>query len=398
MSITPAMIQYYELKEKYNDSILFFRMGDFYEMFDNDAVIAHKILWINLTSRNKNAVNPIPLAWIPYHTKDKYLPMLVNAWYKVAIAEQISDPELKWIINRKVVRIVTPATLNLEWETYSNNNNNTNYIISICESDWNYWVSFIESSSSNWKVWVLNNIDELSTWIYKISPKEVILEKTLYNNTNIKELLEKKYSLNIYFFETKLNNRENLLNHFQTKNLNWFWIENNNLAIYAANFLLEYLKQNQNSELEYLDKISLETFSNYLELDEATIKNLDLLYNIWTKSGTIWTLFWIIDKTKTSMWKRLLKESIINPLKNKLNIESRLTIIDEFLKNKILLDKTCEKLKWVSDLENILTRLALWRANPRDLLNLKRSLELIIDTMELINKEGSKKLIWLLWI
>lgn len=396
MNITPAMAQYYELKEKYTDSILFFRMGDFYEMFDNDAVIAHNILWINITSRNKNATTPTPLAWIPYHAKDKYLPLLVNAWYKVAIAEQISDPKLKWIVSRKIVRIVTPATLNLEWETYSNNN--TNFIVSICENNGEYWISFIESSSSNWKVWILNNIDELSTWIYKISPKELILEKKLYNNSKIKELLEKKYSLNIYFFENNFNSRENLLKHFWTKNLNWFWIENNNLAIFTANFLLEYLKQNQNSNLEHLNKISLETFSNYLELDEATIKNLDLIYNIWTKSGNIWTLFWLLDKTKTAMWKRLLKQSIINPLKNKWNIDSRLEIIDEFLKNKILLNKTREKLKWVSDLENILTRLALWRANPRDLLNLKRSLELVIEATELIKKEGSKKLIWLLRI
>lgn len=397
MTITPAMVQYYELKEKYIDSILFFRMWDFYEMFDNDAVIAHKVLWINITSRNKNALNPTPLAWIPYHAKDKYLPILVNAWYKVAIAEQVSDPKLKWIINREVVRIVTPATLNLEWESYSNTEN-TNYLVWICEDNWEYWISFIESSSSNWSVWVLKNINELSTCIYKISPKEVILEKKLYNNPKIKELLEKKYSLNIFFYEPIPSSRDNLLKHFWTKNLNAFWIEDNKLAIKTASFLLEYLKNNQKSELNHLNKISLEKFSNYLELDEATIKNLDLLYNIWTKSGTIWTLFWILDKTKTSMWKRLLKESIINPLKDKWKIESRLEIIEEFLKDKILLDKIQEKLKWVSDLENILTRLALWRANPRDLLNLKKSLELVIEAIDLIKKDWSKKLVWLLKI
>jgi DNA mismatch repair protein MutS len=128
------MIQYYELKEKYPDSILFFRMGDFYEMFDDDAHIAHKVLGINITTRNKNAAEPIPLAGIPYHAKDKYLPILVKAGYKVAIAEQVSDPKLKGIVKREVVRVVTPSTLNLEGESYSNDEA-TNYIVSICEEN-----------------------------------------------------------------------------------------------------------------------------------------------------------------------------------------------------------------------------------------------------------------------
>jgi len=136
MSITPAMQQYYDIKKDYSDSILFFRMWDFYEMFDEDAHIAHRVLWINITSRNKNAEKPTPLAWIPYHAKEKYLPTLVNAWYKVAIVEQVSDPKLKWIVRREVVRVVTPSTLNLEWENYENTLNNSNFIVSIIERDW----------------------------------------------------------------------------------------------------------------------------------------------------------------------------------------------------------------------------------------------------------------------
>ena len=120
-NLTPAMQQYYELKSQNPEAILWFRMGDFYEMFDEDAHIAHKVLGINITTRNKNAINPQPLAWVPYHAKDKYLPQLVNAWYKVAIAEQVSDPKAKWIVQREVVRVVTPATLNLEGEAYIDN-------------------------------------------------------------------------------------------------------------------------------------------------------------------------------------------------------------------------------------------------------------------------------------
>lgn len=141
MSVTPAMQQYYDLKEEVWDAILFFRMWDFYEMFDEDANIAHKVLGINITSRNKNAQTPTPLAGIPYHAKDKYLPRLINAWYKVAVAEQVSDPKLKWIVKREIVRIVTPATLSLEEENYVSNDI-SNYIISICEKDWRYGISF----------------------------------------------------------------------------------------------------------------------------------------------------------------------------------------------------------------------------------------------------------------
>ena len=385
------MIQYYELKEKHPDSILFFRMGDFYEMFDDDAHIAHKVLGINITTRNKNAAEPIPLAGIPYHAKDKYLPILVNAGYKVAIAEQVSDPKLKWIVKREVVRIITPSTLNLEGENYTNDEA-TSYIVSICGENWIYGISFLESSSWKWKTWVLENREKLSWEIYKIAPKEVILEKKLFNDESLKEILEKKYSLNIYYFDTDKKYKEKLLSHFWVKNLEGFWIENKPLAIKSSILLLEYLKTNQQSSLEHLNSISSESFSNYLELDESTIRNLDLIYNIATKSSTIWTLFWVLDNTKTPMWKRFLKEAIVNPLRDKEKIQNRLDITDEFLNNQQLLNSIREKLKYVVDLDNILTRLALWRANPKDLLNLKKSLETILEVIDLIKKEGSANL------
>lgn len=387
------MQQYYDIKKQNPDSILFFRMWDFYEMFDEDAKIAHKILWINITSRNKNADKPIPLAWIPYHAKDKYLPILVNAWYKVSIAEQVSDPKLKWIVNREVVRTVTPATLNLEWENYSESWEINNYIISIVENEWKYWLSFIESSSLTWKSSELRDFNELQTQIYKISPREVILEKKLFNNQGIKDILEKKFNLNIYYYEISKDNKQNIYAHFWVKDLSWFWLKDKPLAIKASNLLLVYLKENQKSELKHLKNIWVENFSDSLELDESTINNLDLVYNFQTKSNTIWTLFWILNKTNTPMWKRFLRESILKPLKEKTQIEVRQNIINEFLNNKILLEKITSKLKWVSDLENILSRLALNRANPKDLINLKNSLQNIVDVLELIKESWNTKLI-----
>jgi len=395
-TLTPAMIQFYELKAQNPDAILWFRMGDFYEMFDDDANIAHRVLGINVTTRNKNADNPQPLAWIPYHAKDKYLPGLINAGYKVAIAEQVSDPKAKWIVNREVVRVVTPSTINLEWESYINSENSVNYILGIVEENWKYAISILDPSSWDWKTWELENFSKLSWEIYKISPKEVILEKKLFWNKELKDILEKKYSLNIYFFELKSKPFEKLINHFWVKNLKGFNLENSLLAQKSSALILEYLESTQKTNLDYLDSISVETFSDYMDLDESTIRSLDLLYNFSSKSSKLWTLFWVLDKTKTSMWKRFLRESIVKPLQDIWEIEKRQDIIEEFLKNSILLNKVSSELKQVSDLDNILTRLALWRANPRDLIALKNSLKTILWVFEMIKESWNDKLIKLL--
>ncbi len=397
-NLTPAMIQFYELKEQNPDSILWFRMWDFYEMFDDDAVLANKILWISLTTRNKNAKNPQPLAWIPYHAKDKYLPQLVNAWYKVAIAEQVSDPKAKWIVKREIVRVITPSTISLEWESYSQNESKQNYILAIVEEAWVYAISILDPSSWEWRVWEINSFEKLSWEIYKISPQEVILEKKLFSQNDLKQLLEKKYGLNIYFFENKLEPRDKLIKHFGVKDLWAFNLENNKLARKAWALVLEYLESSQKTDLSYLDSIKYESFSSYMDLDESTIRSLDLLYNLSAKSSKLWTLFWVLDKTKTPMWRRFLRESILKPLQDIKKIEKRQDIIEQLLSQPLLLDKITSSLSKVSDLDNILTRLALGRANPRDLISLKNSLQTFLNVCSIIKDSWNKKLIKLLEI
>ena len=391
-NLTPGMIQFYEIKEQYQDCILFFRMWDFYEMFDEDANIAHRVLWIAVTSRNKNAANPIPLAWIPYHAKEKYLPQLVKAGYKVAIAEQVSDPKAKWIVKREVQRVVTPSTLSLEWENYEDALVIQNLILSISENKDKYWISFLDLATNKWVAWEFNNFEKLKAELYKLSPKEVILDKSLFNNIEIKDVLTKKYSLNIFFFEANKKPKYTLLNHFWVMNLEWFNLENRELAIKSSALLLEYLKENQKSEFEFLNKISFDSFSDYMDIDESTIKNLDLIYNFSTKSSTVWTLFWVLNQTKTAAWTRFLREQIIKPLQDIEEIEKRQDMIEEFLENPVLLDKVQWHLKYVSDIDTILNRLALNRALPRDLLNLKRSLQSIVSVLEIIKEIGSEKL------
>lgn len=387
--LTPAMSQYYELKEQNSDAILFFRMWDFYEMFDDDAIIANKVLWIAVTSRNKNATKPTPLAWFPFHAKEKYLPLLVEAWYKVAIAEQVSDPNLKWIVRREIIRVVTPATIWLEWENYETNNSN---IISISWTNNTFWLSILNIWENKWKTCEFESFELLQSELFKLAPKEVVLEKKLFTNIEIKETLERKYLLNIYFYEPKTEAYKNLISHFKTINLNAFWIEQYKEAIRASSLLLEYLENNQKSDFDFLNSISYLDLSKYMKLDESTIRNLDLVYNIATKSTKEGTLFWILNKTKTSMWWSLMYESILKPLNNKEEIEKRQEFVEEFLKDKILLDKTRTELSSISNINWILNRIALNRTTPRDLINLKNSLISILKIINLIKDSPSKKL------
>ncbi len=386
------------MKNEYSDCLLFFRMWDFYEMFDEDAHIAHRVLWIAVTSRNKNSTTPTPLAGIPYHAREKYLPILVNAWYKVAVAEQVSDPQLKGIVKREVVRVVTPATLELEWEWYKSGESSQNILLALSEKKWAYWISYLDISTNKWTTWEFKNFEETKHQLYKLWVREVVLDKELFQNEEIKEVLTKKYSLNIYYFTPSKKPKNILCSHFWVKNLEWFWIESKPLCISSSCLLLEYLQTNQKSEFDFLKNISYESFSQYMWLDESTIKNLDLVYNFSTKSSTRGTLFWILNHTKTAAWWRYLREQILQPLQNIEEITLRQDAVEQFVKHPWLLDEVWKELKYVSDIDMILNRLALNRALPRDLLNLKKSLQSVIAVCEIIKKSKNKILIDTFWI
>lgn len=397
MTLTPAMQQYWDIKANYSDSILFFRMWDFYEMFADDAKIAHKILWIALTTRNKNAETPILLAWIPFHAKEKYLPLLVAAGYKVAIAEQVSSPKAKWIVEREVVRVVTPATLSLEWESYEDQSS-SNTIVSLVMADGKYGLSIINLSDHNWKCSEFHNFSDCAGELYKLAPSEVILEKNMYGNEEIHEVLSKKFSLNIYYYEFNENSYIYLTSLFETKNLEWYGIENKALAQKASAQIIKYLKENQKQDLSFLHNLSYESFSGFMGLDEATIRSLDLVYNIATGSKTQGTLLWVLDETKTPMWKRFLREQILHPLQDIKDIKKRQSYITAFKGDTILLDKVRDQLKYIVDIDAILSRLSLQRAGPRDLLALKRSLVAVREVLDIVQQSKNANLKWLLKI
>ena len=394
MSHTPAMQQFYDIKQNYPDSLLFFRMWDFYELFEDDALIAHKILGIALTSRNKNAEKPTPLAGIPYHAKEKYLPLLVEAGYKIAIAEQVSDPKLKWIVQREVVRVVTPATLELEWENYDTSTQ-ANIILSLSCSKNGYGCSSLNITSNHWEASEYNSLQSLCEHIYKIAPKEVIGPKELFTSDDqdsLSNILSQKYALHIYYCDSIQNPYGILTQHFWTQNLSSFGLEDHPDAISATAQLLQYVSENQKQNLDFLTRLSYTQKKHFMGLDESTIQSLDLVYNITTKSASQWTLLWVLNKTKTPMGGKYLRQQILQPLQDIEAIEKRLSFITELVENRSLLDQVQKELSGVANIDAILNRLALNRATPRDLIQLKNSLIAIQSIQQLIQQKGSSAL------
>lgn len=390
-SLTPAMQQYYEIKKDHQDAILFFRMGDFYEMFEEDAKVAHKVLGITLTSRNKNAQNPILLAGIPYHAKEKYLPTLIKAGYKVAIAEQVSDPKLKGIVKREVVRVVTPATLSLENEGYDSQESNSQ-IVAVIQNEKSYGFASLNLSNHIFECCEFWSFEELATELYSVSPSEVLLEKHQLGDEKIHEILSKKYGLNIFYTHGNENPYALLLKKFGVKNLEGFWLEDKILAQKASALLLQYLTSQQKTDFSCIKNLQYITKNGFMQLDEATIRSLDLVYNLATQSSREGTLFWALDETKTSMGKRFLRQQILHPLQDITEIQKRQRYIELLRCDTSLLEKIRKQLSYIADLDAIITRLSLWRITPRDMLSLKRSLLAVQEVISLIQESEGEEL------
>ena len=366
MPLTPAMKQYYDLKKEHPDCLLFFRMWDFYEMFDDDAMIAHKILWIAITTRNKNSDTPTPLAGIPFHAKEKYLPLLVQAGYKIAIAEQITPP-WKWIVERKIVRVVTPATLSLEWEEYDSNRN-SGTIVALSQEEDIYKISIINLSVNTWQNGETNNFSDIVNQIQKHTPDEILVPKKLYNNNaSIQDIISSYPSA--CFSQT----------------------QDGNIAV--EKMIEQYLEKNQKQNLDFLPKQTQINFYDTLQLDDATIRSLDLVYNIATKSSTLGTLFGVLKETKTTNGAHLLQKEILSPKQDISEIKLRQDFIQELMNNKQLLESIRSELSIVWNMYTILNRLSLNRWTPKDLLQLKSTLIAYKNIYNLIKEKGSSKLI-----
>jgi DNA mismatch repair protein MutS len=379
---TPMMRQYMEIKSQYPDCLLFFRLGDFYELFLDDAKIGAKVLEITLTSRNKGKDGRIPMAGVPYHAVDSYLAKLVKAGHKVAICEQVGEPNGSGIVDREVVRIVTPGTV-LSEQTLEKKENN--YIASITIDPKKIGLAVADLSTGDFQAAEFKNLaveQTLSDELTRINPREVILPENLYNNPQILKILKRQRDTNIYcFYDWEVfadNARELLKNHFGVKTLRGFDLEDKDAALKSAAALLGYLKHTQRDKVGHLKKIRTYSPEEHLVLDRSTVLNLELFGTLrdGEKKGS---LISFLDETSTAMGGRMLRAWLRKPLARKEIIDHRLAVVKALSQDCPVSDGLRECLKEVADIERILSRLAVGIGNARDLVSLKSSVRKILE-------------------
>lgn len=366
-NLTPAMKQFKAAKLKYPDCIIFFRMGDFYELFYNDAIIVSHELNITLTKRGTKA--KIPLAGIPYHALDNYLPKLVKKGYKVAICEQTEDPKLaKGVVKRDVIKIVTPGTLFTDNQLSDNKNT---FIMSICYSKGKFGISICDISTGEFKTTCVKE-NKLLNEITKYDPSEIIIPE------NFSKDIEYDTYINAcpnHYFDYK-NCYENLINHFNVQSLQGFGIEELDNCIISCGALIKYLNFTQMSDLSNINTINHYSNEDFMILDKSTIKNLELVSNVKDNSKAN-TLLETIDKTKTPMGARLLKNWILRPLIDIDKINERYDIIENLIGSSFLIEELNDILKRFNDIERLISKSNYKTANPRDIIALNNSLKLV---------------------
>ncbi|MFA6461071.1 MAG: DNA mismatch repair protein MutS [Candidatus Woesearchaeota archaeon] len=371
--LTPGMQQYQEVKKLHPDCLVMLRMGDFYEMFYQDAATAARELEITLTSRGKGDKRA-PLAGIPFHALEPYLGRLVKKGYKVAIVEQLEDPKLaKGLVKRGLVRIVTPGTI---IESSMLNERENNYIFGLTAFGDEYALAVCDMSTGEFFTTLLENVNQLYHEFARYSPSECVIPESLKVDV---ELLERLKNYNCFmnslddrhFSPEKA--RELLLNHFKLHNLETFGLEEHKLNVSVSGGLLKYLIDTQKNSLSHLKKISLLSSQNKMWLDSSTLRNLELIRNI-KDNGSRGSLLSVLDKNTTCMGARLLKKWIKEPLLNKEVINQRLDAIEELNQRVIVREETIELLAQVYDIERLVSKVNYGNANPRDLLSLRNSL------------------------
>jgi len=391
--LTPLMKQYREIKRQHLDAILLFRMGDFYEMFDQDALTASKVLEITLTARNKSKGIETPLCGFPYHAVDGYIAKLIRRGFKVAICEQVEDPKLaKGIVKREVIRVVTPGTV-LDSNLLDAKDNN--YLASLYSSKDGFGLAFLDISTGDFfmaEVKGADNLAELDTLLSRFTPREVVLPKGHQVDAGLSSLL-KQYTqaINTYddwTFDMATAFRT-LLDHFKIASLDGFGCSGMKDGVSAAGAALRYIEETQKTGLSNIRQVKPFLAQAYLVLDATCQRNLELIKNSFDGS-TKGTLLSVLDNTITSMGGRKLREWLLNPLMDAREIEHRLDAISEFKDGHQLRAGLRTELNSVYDLERLISRVSLAAANARDLLALKQSFTVLPRVKDLLSKCESR--------
>ncbi|MBP3603711.1 MAG: DNA mismatch repair protein MutS [Lachnospiraceae bacterium] len=385
--LTPMMQQYLETKKEYSDCILFYRLGDFYEMFFEDAITASKELEITLTGKACGLDERAPMCGVPYHAVDGYLNKLVSKGYKVAICEQVEDPKLaKGIVKREVVRIVTPGT-NLNVQALDSERNN--YLMSIAYFEGKAGISTADVTTGDYYLTEVDDDKKLLDEINKYHPSEIVCNDAfLVSGLDLEDLRSRLgitvYSLEPHFYDED-RCRKCLIKHFHVNTLHGMGIEDFPAGLIAAGALLLYLYDTQKNSLAHFTHLYPYLTNKYMLLDSSTRRNLELTETLREKQKR-GSLLWVLDKTKTAMGARTLRQYIEQPLIDKEQIEKRLDAVTDLCSQPMIREEIREYLNPIYDLERLLGKVSYKTANPRDLIAFRNSLRMLPHIKTLLNE------------
>ena len=380
--VTPIRQQYLDIKQKYPDTILFFRLGDFYETFDDDAEITSRELEIVLTSRSVAKGTRIPMAGIPYHAVDNYLSRLIDKGYHVAICEQMGDQPARGLFPREVVRVVTPGTI-VEPTLLKSDQNN--FLAAITSQEGISAVAYVDITTGEFyatQFSVSEEISELRTELMRLNPAEVLSPESL----DLSNIFSGHIThLPDWHFETG-RCRESLLRQFEVQTLDGFGLKDLPLATQVAGVIVQYLKETQPSSLPLLDHVATYSINEFMMLDASTRRNLELTETI-RRGETQGSLLSILDRTITPMGRRLIRQWVSKPLLDIPEIDARQNIVSYFLKEGLIRSELRDSLKKISDLERIMNRISAGIATPRELVALRTNLEKLPGIKGLIHPD-----------
>ena len=396
---SPMMQHYLETKKQYKDCVLFYRLGDFYEMFFEDAEIVSRELELTLTGKDCGQEQRAPMSGIPYHAAEGYIAKLIEKGYKVAICEQMEDPKLaKGMVKREVVRVVTPGTV-IESNLLDEKKNN--YIMAIYKSGLYFGISVCDISTGEFSATQIvehNNFARLLDEISRYSPAEIIVSKMMFNSKTELEKIQERFKTYISqeseeSFDGEFELLSGMYNIVDDKNekIKEKELVEKKLAIYAINALLKYLEDTQKTGLDHINTIKIYNTTRYMALDINARRNLELTEKMRDKSKT-GTLLWVLDKTSTSMGGRMLRRWLNDPLVDRKEINERLDAVEELKDSIILRGDIIEALKKVYDIERLAGKIAYGNANGRDLISLKSSVKQLPDIKHVLAGAGSKLL------
>ena len=392
-ALTPMMQQYMAIKEQYKDCILFYRLGDFYEMFYDDALTASRELEITLTGKNCGQEERAPMCGVPYHAVDAYLNKLVAKGYKVAICEQAEDPkQAKGIVKREVIRIVTPGT-NLSQQALDEGRNN--YLMCLVYDNNQFGLAITDISTGDFYTTEVATLKELYDEIHRFSPSEIICNDSFYMSgaslDDFKDRLHVSVSTLDTWYMDEAVSVQKIKEHFKVASLDGLGLTDFPSGTLAVGALLLYLYETQKNTLDNLTKITPYRSGGYMIIDSATNRNLELIETLREKQKK-GSLLWVLDKTKTAMGARLMRNWIEQPLIEKKKITARQDAVEELYNDMITREEIREYLNAVYDLERLVTRISYRTANPRDLIAFKTSLGMIPPVKQLLSQAKSAEL------